>query len=269
MKISKYLNDVFIVAVIVCTLSSAYFVSQRIDKPLLFINKQQTTLNLDQKIWKYFNLGQKRLISSILWIATIIESDVDHYKGKDLNSWMFLRFNSISYLEPKFYENYAFGGPYLSVIKDDLEGATVIFNKGLIEYPNDYNLLNKASFHFYFELKDTDAAYDILRRLNQFDKTSPIAKTTLSRIEASKGNLDGAYQILSDFQKNFKAEDFIWKKIQEFRYSIRAELDLNCLNTQLKACSDVDLNGIPYVQKNGKFEAVEKWTPYRPKWLKK
>ncbi len=269
MKNSKFFANLLIVFFFVATLTASFLALQRSEKPTLFVSKQQSTLNLDKKILNYVNMGQKRLISSLLWVATIIESDHDHYKGKDLNSWMYLRFSSISELEPQFYETYAFGGPYLSVVKDDLEGASIIFRKGLSVYPDDYNLLNKASFHFYLELRDTEESYKIFKKLNQFPKSSPLVKTSLGRIEADKGNLESAFNILTELSSKFKEEDFIKKKIDEFRYSIKAENDLNCLNTKKVTCDFKDLKNNPYILFNGKYSAQEKWIPYRPKWIKK
>jgi len=77
-------------------LAGAYAVNVHNEKPMMYISKQDQTINFDSTLYRYFNLGLKRLLSSTLWVSTIIESDIEHYKQKDLNSWMYLRFNIIS-----------------------------------------------------------------------------------------------------------------------------------------------------------------------------
>lgn len=269
MKLSKCLSSSFYTLLIGATLSGAFFLSKNNEKPPIFITKQQSTLNINENFWLYFNLGQKRLISSLYWVSTILDSDIDHYKNRDLNSWMFLRFNTISLLEPEFYENYKFGGPYLSIIKDDLSGADIIYDKGLSHYPNDYSLLLNSSFHYYFEQKNLDKAYPILMKLRNNPKTPQYIISSLARIESDRGNLDDSLTILKEYQDRFEKESILWKKIDTQIYSLKAEIDLTCLNHQLKKCSLVDHEGNKYLMKEGIFVAPKPWTPYRPTWTKK
>ena len=102
MKNSKHISNGLLYLIMGAALVSSWHISQKIEKPALFVSKQQSSFNVDNKFWSNFHFGQKRLISSLYWIATILESDHEHYKGKNLNSWMFLRFNTISGLEPNF-----------------------------------------------------------------------------------------------------------------------------------------------------------------------
>jgi hypothetical protein len=269
MKLSKYISSSIYVVVIILALSGAFVISKKNEKPLLFISKQQSSFNLNENIFLYFNLGQKRLISSLYWVATILDSDVDHYKQRDLNSWMFIRFNTISLLEPKFYENYNFGGPYLSIIKDDLAGADVIYDKGLAIYPDDYSLLLNSGFHYYFEQKNLVKAYPILNKLKNNTKAPQYIISALARIESDRGNLADSLVILTEYQSRFDKSSILWQKIDNQIYSVKAELDLECLNQNKMNCSKSDHNGILYILKNKKYYAAQSWIPYRPKWFKK
>lgn len=268
MKIGTFFKKQSLTLLTIVFLSVSFVVNKDNEKPFIFISKQESSLNLDNTLLTYFNLGLKRIISSTLWISTILESDIDHYKARDLNSWMYLRFNTISNLEPEFYENYAFGAPYLSIIKDDLEGASLLYKKGLRYYPDDYALLKNAAFHFYFEIKELKTAYELLKRVNQIPGHSPVMIGAFTRLEAEKGNLKEAYLVLTDMQGKFSPDSPIGKKIYEYRYSIKAEEDLNCLNQGLKNCSLTDLDNTPYVKTSTGFIAQKRWTPYRPKWRK-
>lgn len=267
MRINKLTSNLFSILIIVVFLSGSFFIAQKYEKPSLFITKQQSSVNLDESFWRYFNLGQKRLFSSLLWIATILESDQDHYKGKDLNSWMFLRFKNISSLEPLFYENYYFGSQYLSIIKDDIEGASYIYRKGLEVYPNDLPLLRNAAFHFYYEAQDYDASKEVLRMIRLHPDASPAMFTTLARIESQNGNLEDAFAILKDAYESLKVKDsFLGEKILSQLYAIKAEIDLKCLNETKEKCSQLDLEGRAYIKNaEGFFKAQRDWTPFRVK----
>lgn len=267
MQISKHISSLILMIIILASLSISHFFSKGSEKPLIFISKQESSFNLDNKFWDIFHLGQKRLISSVLWIATILESDQDHYKSRNLNSWMFLRFQTISLLEPKFYETYNFGGLYLSIIKDDLEGATFLYNKGLNFYPKDFNLLKNASFHFYFEVQDYDQAYKILSRLKELPNVNPVLLNSLARIESQNGNLQDAYDLLAGAYNSLKDQNgFLAHKIKLQLYSIKAEIDLTCLNERHAKCSHFDNEGNRYLLlKDGKYRAQNAWEPFRIK----
>jgi hypothetical protein len=267
MRINKFTTNLFSVIIILVFLSGSFLIAQKNIKPSLFITKQQSSVNLDETFWRYFNLGQKRLFSSLLWIATILESDHDHYKGKDLNSWMFLRFKNISSLEPLFYENYIFGGQYLSIIKDDIDGASYIYKKGLAVYPTDLPLLRNAAFHFYYEAQDYGASEEVLKRIKQHPDASPAMLTTLARIESQNGNLEDAFSILKDAYESLKVKDsFLGVKILSQLYAIKAEIDLKCLNETKVKCSRIDIEGHTYIKNDdGIYRAKREWTPYRIK----
>lgn len=266
MKLSKSLSNTIGAIFILLGLSGAFLVSRSSEKPSLFITKQQSSFNIDNKFFSLFNLGQKRLYSSLLWIATILESDHDHYKGRDLNSWMYLRFLSISNLEPKFLKTYTFGGPYLSIIKDDLEGASVIYDKGLVLYPDEFDLLNSAAFHYQFEKIDHKKSYELYKKLNTFSNISPNLVSQYARLESEQGNLSTAFALLTNlYEQQHDKDTFLAKKIRNFLYAIKTETDLKCLNGNQKNCLTKDLNGEPYIKKDGVYSAATPWEPYKTK----
>ncbi|MDO9181764.1 MAG: hypothetical protein Q7U04_05120 [Bacteriovorax sp.] len=264
MKTFNFLKKHFILLAVLFFLFIANTINQKFSKPLVILSKQSDTWNLNDEMVLRFNLGFKRLESSYLWISTILESDIEHYKDKNLNSWMFLRFNSISKLDPQFYENYAFGGPYLSIVKDDLEGASVIYDKGLLQFPNDFSLLRDAGFHYHFELGNYSKSYAIYSRLKNHKLSNPVIISNLARLEIEKGNPQLAFNLLLTQLKSIKDKDsFLAQKIKSHLYSIKAEMDLTCLNMFLKNCSVKDFYGKKYIYKNNIFAAAYNWQPYR------
>jgi hypothetical protein len=266
MKISKIFKQHFLIFNAFVFLAFSLLISNKINRPTLFITKQDSSLNVNTQLTQIFHLGQKRLISSLLWIATILESDHDHYKKKDLNSWMYLRFKSISDLEPRFYENYIFGGTYLSIIKDDLTGASLIYEKGLKEYPDDFDLLKNAAFHFHFEVGDRDKAYEIYSRLKNHPRVTPSMLSTLARLESQSGNLEVAFELLKgQYERLADKNSLIAVAIKKHLYAIKAEIDLTCLNTQKTSCAKSDLDNMNYMYNGKEFIAEKSWIPFRPK----
>lgn len=238
-------------------------------KPILLVPEQDRQLNFNQKFIEAASMGQQRFLSSIMWIQTLMDSDLDHYKGKDLNSWMFLRFDAITALDPYFYEAYLWGGMYLSVVKDDVLGASVIYEKGLKKYPQDMELNFNAGFNDYFELGHTEKA------LKKFDTVLSTEKGVLSyralvslveKIRNEAGvpyytilkNLDSRYQKVKDPK--------IRQYIKNNMYAVKATADLKCLNDLQKTenqCQKTDLFNQPYLLKNNRWVSQTPFKEFR------
>lgn len=265
MKICKVFNIYLQIILIIFLLLIANQIQVNFPKPSFFVSKQSSSLNLNSKLISLTSLGHKRLISSLFWIFTILESDHEHYKQKDLNSWMYLRFKFISDLEPNFLQTYTFGGLYLSIIKDDIPGATEIYRKGLSLYPRNKELIKDAFYHFYFQANEKDFAKKILIKNLDLIKDQPILISLLAKSETAEGNFDMAFNLLSERLKTTSESSPLYERLKNSLYAIRAESDLKCLNEYKKDCRQTDLNGNKYLYRDGKYFAPEAWTPFRSK----
>jgi hypothetical protein len=243
----------------------AGLINSQLKKPDLNLSKQDTAINFDKNLLIFFSAGNKRLLTDLIWVQTLIESDNDHYKGKDLNNWLFLRFNTISILDPKFYENYLYGGQFLAIIKDDLEGANVIYEKGVANYPDDYSLNYNAGFMNYFEKGDYKKGLSYLEKISNHPKAPVYVKSIINKLKASLGmDLKEVFQlVLHNYQAT--KDEKLKKRLHGDMYALKAEIDLECLNSQSLNCSRTDLNGTNYRFINGNFESVLKFIPYRIK----
>lgn len=234
-------------------------------KPALMVSKQDIAINFSPKMYQLLSMGNNRLLSSFLWVQTLLESDLEHYKKKDLNSWLYLRFDNIIKLEPKFLAAYLFGGQYLSIIKDDLQGAKDIYERGLKVYPDHYDLNFQAAFHYMFELGTPKKAIPLYEKIQLSPLAPPYLPSLITKIKLSEGtSLQEVYQLLLENYQRIKEGSPSKKIIHTRLYSIKAELDLNCLNESKKNCSQRDFDGTPYIKEKGKYQAVKSWAPYRP-----
>lgn len=271
---NKSIKLLFEITLIILLVLASHSIDTTTKKPLLSIPMQEKALNVNKEIPLYFNMGLKRLLTSILWVQTMMDSDIDHYKSRDLNSWLFLRFDLITDLDPKFYLAYYVGGQYLSVIKDDVLGAKTIYEKGLLIFPNDFWLNYLAAFNYYWELKNCSRAYELYNRI----KDNPLAKTKthflpslIARMSTCQGDLESAYLIIKQSWEDAPENTYLKSRFHQYLYAIKAEIDLNCLNSkQNKMCDLKDQNDDFYTRDvDGTWIAKTKWIPFRAKFRNK
>ena len=230
----------------------------------LQVNKpQQNKVNLDQNEVMYtlspefltlFSIGQEKAISGYLWMKTLLDIDTKHVNKGQL-SWAYHRFNLISILNDKFYENYLYGGIHLSIAKDDIIGAEKIYRKGLIFYPKSQDLLWNRAFNMFYEIGDLKQALPILKQLvalpnQKYKGASRIA----AKIEAGQGSLKEAFNILLKSYLNMK-ESYLKEKTKGTLYAMKAQIDLKCLNNDGRHCQKNDFFGNSYILDNGIYKA--------------
>lgn len=223
-------------------------------KPNINISQEIRSYTFNKNFLDTFSLGNRRLVSSFLWTKTLIESDIEHVNDK--KSWMYYRFDTISHLDPFFYENYLFGGIYLSIIKDDLTGAADIYEKGLLHYPTDYRLLYNAAFNYYFEMGNKEKAlekYNLLLH-HPYAKNFKILPRLIATISNDSEDKELGFQLL--LESYLKMDEGILKeRTHQSLYALRSEIDLNCLNKKGTNCKRYDLNGKPYFYEDGIWKA--------------
>lgn len=234
-------------------------------KPFFKTSAQQSYKNINNDFYYFFNLGNKRFYSGLLWVKTLMDSDLEHYNKKDFNNWMFLRFDTITNLEPKFLQAYQFGGLYLSVVKDDVKGASTIYDKGLKKYPNDHFLNSYAGIHYYIEENNAKKAAELLDKVKYHPKSPKYLPSLVARLKIeSNSSLETAYQLLIEGYEKAPENSHIKKKFASSLYSLKAEIDLNCLNNGRADCSYFDFEKQPYIKlPTGKYKAQNTWTPFR------
>jgi tetratricopeptide (TPR) repeat protein len=232
-------------------------------RPEIIVSKQASAVNINTIFLRLLSFGNKRLIADTLWIQTLLESDLEFYKGDPFNNWMYLRFSSIAELDPKFYENYLWGGQYLSIIKDDLEGAADIMNRGLAKFPDDYRLNFNQGFNYYFEMENIEKAIPYLERVENHPSAPRFITSLLIKLKHESG-ADPLLTIAIIKEAYDKTEDQTLKnKLAKDLYALKAEIDLNCLNQHKPNCDLKDAHGEYYVLNNGTYHAVTPYSPYK------
>ncbi len=251
--------------ILITLLYSFNLLYQPSKRPPLYVSKQKETINFDINFLRFSSFGQYRLLSSLIWIETLLFSDLEKYKKMDLKSWMYLRLKSIVSLDPFFYDAYVWGGIYLAIIKDDLVGAADIYELGLKHFPEDYRLNFYAAFNYYHQLNNKRRAIELLEKIKHNPQGSPFIHRLIARLKADTGEMETAFVILETAYRT-TPQGPLKKRLFENLYSIKAEIDLTCLNGQQgrkKECPFQDLEGRPYIYSQGKYKAQKEWRPYR------
>jgi hypothetical protein len=242
---------------------TAGLINHQTEKPMIEVSKQETAINVDQKLVLLMSAGHKRIFTDLLWIQTLIESDLEHYNKRDLGNWLFLRFNTMAALDPQFYQNYLYGGLFLGIVKDDLEGADVIYGKGLVVFPDDFSLNYNAGFLRYFELGKMEKALVSLQKIRNNPKAPVFIHSIINKLLLATGTgLEEIFGLVL-FNYNSSTDSTLKKRLKKDLYAIRSQIDLECLNNKGVSCAHRDLEGTPYQNQNGVWHSPKPFLPYR------
>jgi tetratricopeptide (TPR) repeat protein len=257
-------SNKFLLPLAVVCFALALYIHQSFTRPIIHIDKQESATNINRNFLIMAAAGNKRLLSSIIWIQTLLESDLEKYDRHDLSNWMYIRFLTIATLNPRFYENYLWGGMYLSIIKDDLEGAADIYERGLEYYPDDYQLLYNASFNYYVEMGNYQRGLALLEKLLEHPQSPHGLKFIINKLRYETGSsFESTFNFLKH-QLEITKDPVMKNKIMGDIYSLKADHDLKCLNQAGGAgCEKIDAFGNPYLFSEGKWQAQLPFKPYK------
>lgn len=150
----------------------------------------------------------------------------DAIKSKCSRGWVFKMLDAITDLAPNWKMPYSLGAIMLSVVVDDRVGATMIFDKGLKQFPMDYNLNYRAAYHYMWEEKAPEKAAPLLLRAAQVGGASWLYAlagkmySEAGQAELAKGVLENALQ---ETKEGDPGRVRIEKRLSEIEAKIRKE----------------------------------------------
>lgn len=128
-----------------------------------FVNKPKEQLRSDYLpppvAIKYLSIGMSYQFADSLWLRALQDFDYCEQKINEIEckgkSWLFQTLNLATevdpWLEPTIYRS---AGLALTVIISDYVGASIIFDKAVHQYPNDWSISYAAAYHALYEEKD-------------------------------------------------------------------------------------------------------------------
>lgn len=170
---------------------------------------------------KYLSFGFATQMSDSFWLRAIQDFDYcDELSNKNecrSKSWLFQVVNLTIELDQYFIEAYYYGALSLSVLISDYEGASIIFDKGVKTFVNDWRLLYAAAYHALFEEKNKVKASELYEKAAEQGAPSWV-RLLAGRLAAEGGNNIKAKEILEqliEIESDPKWIEKLKKKIEE------------------------------------------------------
>lgn len=139
------------------------------------------------------------------------------------NSWAFTMLDAATKLDPKFEMPYLFGAGVLSVLVEDFTGASIIYDRAIENYPNNWEILYRAAYHFQFDKQDYVKAADLLNRAAAAGAPEWV-RSLAARLYTRAGQLELGLSTLEAYRKMITDEEQA-KPIDRRIRELRAELE--------------------------------------------
>lgn len=182
-----------------------------------------------------FAFGYQETIADLLWIRLLQDIDICEtakngvaHPGDGTNEggapkcrfgWVYQMVDAITTLTPHWKLPFRTGALMLSIVVDDIDGATKIFEKGIALYPYDYSLNYNGAYHYIWEVKNPKRASELL--IAAAKSGGPAWLYSLAgKLISEEGKIDLAIQVLEDGLKetrNDRSSARIETRLKELR----------------------------------------------------
>lgn len=193
-------------------------------------------VSINPKVVRRF-LGLHVLAADLVWIDTMIKADITHEEQPYTS--IYRAFKTITELDPDNMVAYYVGGLYLSVIKDDIKGASALLYDGvrrLAEHPEDrlawanvWRIYFMLGFNLMYEEHNFVEGAKWMRKAGEFDSAPEAVRSFSERVQTERGVLEVGGRILAEALRN-EAKAEVQEKIRRkmVLLAVRSELlDLN------------------------------------------
>ena len=128
--------------------------------------------------------------------------------------WVYHMLEVVTDLSPRFRMAYAMGGSTLSIVLGDIEGAALIYEKGLKNFPKDWSLAYRFAYHELYERKNLKKAADLLKQAGQ--NGAPLwVQNLAARLYQQSGQIDLGRSVLLDLLSRPNVDPELRKKAQK------------------------------------------------------
>lgn len=163
---------------------------------------------------KYFSVGFDNSIADLFWIRFLQELDASNHANiaeqhlcpDGTSSWHFHIMNVAFDLDNRFYEIMVHAPLLVSVTISDSKGASILFDKSVINFPNDWRILYRASYQAQVEEHDFQKAANLLYRAGKNGAPGWVMSLA-GGLYNQAGNRKMAEQIYDELIKDAKDEE--------------------------------------------------------------
>lgn len=159
----------------------AGFLSTLLAALILFLNLNLKTLTSDKyesalicvsEYSKYYTVGFANQVVDFFWVRFLQELDAynqltiadPHLCPDKTSSWHFHIMNVAFDLDTKFFEMYVHAPLLVGITIGDIAGASILFDKSVVVYPDNWRILYRAAYQAMIEEKNKPKAADLLYR---------------------------------------------------------------------------------------------------------
>lgn len=168
-------------------------------------------LSIDPRIVRRF-LGLRLVAADWIWIDTLLKADatreVEPFTG------FYRAFKNIVTLDPDNLYAYYVAGMYLSVIKNDIKGASAILREGTEHLESTgytgsgaWQIYYALGYNLIFEEHDVEAGSEWIRRAAEMPGSTAMIQTLAQHVSTEQGRLEIAARILADLRRRVTRPD--------------------------------------------------------------
>lgn len=170
-----------------------------INKPL---EKKRSDYIAPPEAIKNMTVGMKYVFSDSLWLRALQDFDYCEQKMNEVEckskSWLFQTLNLATEIDPVFDPaRYQIAGLTLSVVVSDYAGASVIFDKAVAQYPENWQINYSAAYHALYEEKNKTKAAKLYEAAARYGAPAWVY-TLAGRLAAEGGELEYSRRILEE-----------------------------------------------------------------------
>lgn len=161
-------------------------------------------------VFRHFHFGYNETMADVFWIRvvqdlSVCEKAIDSIAGSNAGvkcdrGWVFQMLDIITDLAPRFKMPYYYGATTLSVLVNDAQGAKIIFDKGVRQMPDSWDVLYRAAYHYMIELGDKETAAKLLIQAGK-NGAPPWVFSLAGRLYTDQGKADLAKSVLLEILK--------------------------------------------------------------------
>lgn len=149
---------------------------------------------------RHLHFGFNEVMADLFWLRAIQDFDYcENQLAQNLcagKGWLFRTLDLVTDLSPQFRMPLATGPLALSVIISDIEGASLLFDKAVKRFPQDWKIAYRASYHALYEEKNETKAAALLLQAGQHGAPQWVYSLA-ARLYSENGRRDLALGILA------------------------------------------------------------------------
>jgi len=166
---------------------------------------------------KELAFGFPDMIADMLWLQYLQDADYCGPQKTCEMGWAYQMLLSIHDLAPKFRIPMAVGPMNLTILSDDIKGASALYDLAVQSFPNDWPILYRAAYHYIYDVNEPSKAAEYLERA-----ATNGAPEWLNSLAARL------------YQKDGKTELAI-KTLEEYRKTLTKPSDIEKVDTRIKS----------------------------------